>query len=1162
MRIHELNLIRYGKFTDRRLELPARERDIHFIVGPNEAGKSTLRAAIGDWLFGFPARAPRAAFLHPMPELRLGGVLEDREGKRPPLAFHRSKGNKNTLRTPEDGILPDASLVPWLGSLDDNAFRRMFALDHDGLVKGGADILSASGDLGQLLFQSASGLEHLGKTLKSLEVEADALWGPRKSGTRAYYQALEAFEQAQAHLKQNLLRSKDWKAQHTALNETAQHLEDARQQHARLQARIRHLQCLRRVQPLLSEFEQLEIRAQNLLDETGSRPPRLPEDAAQTLNRAREALARIQPARLRHQAMLEEQQTILAGLHCAPDLLERSAEIQEMEAFRLQYRAHRTDILKRQEEIRIEKQRLRERATGLQWPETEWEDIARRVPAKSVRTRLQQLLLRRAHLLNRQQQTAADALRQRQLIEVQEAEWSALEEIKIEAELASALEQALTLGDTEATQEKHKQQCRELREALEAALTGLGAWRATPAELLAMMPPDTATLQQVLDEQRHALQEEKALQATLQDKKAEIEQGRAEIEQLVRTFNPVSAEQVQAARTRRDALWQQMSETPTRFSELQPAFEEALNEADRLADERTDRLQHDAERHSRSLKLELATRALQTREAEAQTCAERLRAWQPAWEALLGSAGLPGLPPELILPWLKQRETVLDLSTRLRELEQAGQDHEAKVLELRQRLWFSLEPSARLKQDEPPSLAVCVKAARVHCSEAEQTRGRRELIGRQLQEARAEWTVLEQSAQRANEDWQAWVTSWQDALLAAGYPDSTLPDRIEAELESLAEIEQMLEKIRALQTERVDRMQADLDGLETSTQQLARQLGLDPEGQSAEMLLAELMRLLKNAEQAQADWKRAQEKMREAREALAQMDEQEADIQAQCAPLLSLAACQTLEELGTAIAFSDRQRQLDLQREKLQADLREAGDGLSREILTAELSGQPPGAIAEELLQLESQSQTLLNEIAHLSNRFGAQKSAFDRFAGSEEAAVAEACKQEALARMVQAVEQYWPLQLSSRLLRWSMDRFRENRQGPMLARASACFRTLTLQSFSRLLVEGEGTSLRLIGVREDGRTVEVDGLSEGTRDQLYLALRLAALDMQREQGLVFPLIADDLFINFDDTRTAAGFEVLGELSRHTQVLFLTHHDHLVPLARKVLGEELNVVML
>jgi len=114
------------------------------------------------------------------------------------LAFDRTKGNKNTLRTPDDAPLPDSVLQSWLGSLQVQAFNRMYALDHTTLVEGGAGILSASDDIGRMLFQSASGVEHLGDALQKLQVEADAVWAPRKSGTRAYYQALEAYEAAHA----------------------------------------------------------------------------------------------------------------------------------------------------------------------------------------------------------------------------------------------------------------------------------------------------------------------------------------------------------------------------------------------------------------------------------------------------------------------------------------------------------------------------------------------------------------------------------------------------------------------------------------------------------------------------------------------------------------------------------------------------------------------------------------------------------------------------------------------------------------------------------------------------------------------------------------------------------------------------------------------------
>ena len=203
-----------------------------------------------------------------------------------------------------------------------------------------------------------------------------------------------------------------------------------------------------------------------------------------------------------------------------------------------------------------------------------------------------------------------------------------------------------------------------------------------------------------------------------------------------------------------------------------------------------------------------------------------------------------------------------------------------------------------------------------------------------------------------------------------------------------------------------------------------------------------------------------------------------------------------------------------------------------------------------------------MDQIASLSNEFGAQKIAFDALDGTDQGARAEAQRQEAIAAMADAAERYLRLQTAARLLKWSIDKFRETKQGPMLSKASTIFNGLTMASFSRLLVDSEGETPRLFGVRPSGEQVDVTGMSEGSRDQLYLALRLAALELQVEQGFSMPLIADDLFINFDDRRTAAGLKVLGDLSRNMQVVFLTHHDHLVPLAKEVLGADLNVVQL
>jgi uncharacterized protein YhaN len=85
---------------------------------------------------------------------------------------------------------------------------------------------------------------------------------------------------------------------------------------------------------------------------------------------------------------------------------------------------------------------------------------------------------------------------------------------------------------------------------------------------------------------------------------------------------------------------------------------------------------------------------------------------------------------------------------------------------------------------------------------------------------------------------------------------------------------------------------------------------------------------------------------------------------------------------------------------------------------------------------------------------------------------------------------------------------------------------------------------------------VGIEGMSEGTVDQLYLSLRLAAVENIVAGGLKMPFLADDLFINYDDARSKAGFVALGELARHTQVLFFTHHEHLLKVAEEALAPD------
>lgn len=85
---------------------------------------------------------------------------------------------------------------------------------------------------------------------------------------------------------------------------------------------------------------------------------------------------------------------------------------------------------------------------------------------------------------------------------------------------------------------------------------------------------------------------------------------------------------------------------------------------------------------------------------------------------------------------------------------------------------------------------------------------------------------------------------------------------------------------------------------------------------------------------------------------------------------------------------------------------------------------------------------------------------------------------------------------------------------------------------------------------------LEVSALSTGTRDQLYLALRLAALEQFIDRRGPLPLVLDDLFVHFDDERTAAGLAVLDQVADQAQVLLFTHHEQVAKQAADVIAAD------
>jgi uncharacterized protein YhaN len=174
--------------------------------------------------------------------------------------------------------------------------------------------------------------------------------------------------------------------------------------------------------------------------------------------------------------------------------------------------------------------------------------------------------------------------------------------------------------------------------------------------------------------------------------------------------------------------------------------------------------------------------------------------------------------------------------------------------------------------------------------------------------------------------------------------------------------------------------------------------------------------------------------------------------------------------------------------------------------------------------------------------------------------AVAE--REAAAAQMHLVLERYLELSVASELVTAAMATIRAEQQDPLIQRASEFFATTTLGEFSGIEtdIDERGQPI-VVGRRANGGIASVATMSDGTRDQLFLAFRLASLENYARATEPLPFIADDVLVHFDDDRSRSTLNLLAEFGRTNQVLLFTHHRAIRDFAEPLVATGLaNIV--
>jgi uncharacterized protein YhaN len=156
--------------------------------------------------------------------------------------------------------------------------------------------------------------------------------------------------------------------------------------------------------------------------------------------------------------------------------------------------------------------------------------------------------------------------------------------------------------------------------------------------------------------------------------------------------------------------------------------------------------------------------------------------------------------------------------------------------------------------------------------------------------------------------------------------------------------------------------------------------------------------------------------------------------------------------------------------------------------------------------------------------------------------------------RLADALDRWRVLTVCGMMLGSVRDYYEREHQPQALREASLFLQRLTSGRYTRVWTPLGEPALRVDD--SAGTSLRVEVLSRGTREQLFLALRLALVNAYARRGVQLPLVLDDVLVNFDVVRAKAAALVLRDFAKQGhQILIFTCHEHIAKIFKNLKAE-------
>ncbi len=1147
MRFERIDLTAYGHFTDKTLDFSDPAKTLHVIYGPNEAGKTTLKNAIEELLFGYHGQT-KFNFKHPYPMMALGATITNTAGAR--LQFVRKKRQRgNDLFNLANEQMPATALTPFVGGLTRDVYENQFCLSRQSMIDGSMEIANGSGEVGENLYNAALGNTSLPEIIARLEKQRDELFTPT-ARNKPLNAAILAFEAQRQAARAVIVRPDEW--QHI-VNERDKLAGEIAEINCRVGSAAALTGLLTSLRACYPNYDRLRgARAALAGAADGPRmAPGVVAAATRLLEDLEEVEREISRCELRIARLIG-----MIGPERVDPLIEQRALTDGLKGRVESYRKGRADLQER--DLKGHARRNAEdaqRHLDTVWPGLELAEARKRAIPAGAQTRGNALVLDVVRLTEQCRVAAgteSDLLDQIADVDGELAELPAVRDLDaLRAAVAAAAAEPRLDGEAGEAE-------RDATQTAKAATTGLAALGRFPGSVIDLV---LATLPLAATVDRHV---------GIVDALHGREQRNAERTEAARNEHAAAGEQLDAmaresqirtladltvARADRDGRFDALAgrwRAGATFAELDSAagdYQPAVLAADRIADT----LRNEADRVARVALLEAkrdAASAELARLAEELTAiATEREAARVAWEAEWAPLGVAPLPPTEMRAWITAASDV----RRQAGAADAAAATRDELVNRRAGLRTMLVDSLTTVVCEIPAgsmIEPVLGLARRLLADADALEATRARFT--ADKARHGRTLLKHrhDTVQAQADLKTVTTAFQEVLGRVWLPTDSPAAVFADTLTAIASFHALDKRARddKARADGIDRDNAAfrddvLAFAQAHAPDLAELAAASPDV-AAEQLNTRLL-----AAQTAFDQRATRlQQIKTEREALAAETDKRELLAADLAPILAQEGI-----IRDALpARLERSRILNAQAQTVATETEhiEIVTGKTLAECDVEYGDRDRAKLDNDLAIAKGEIDSLTGERDRLDPELWGLNDQLRRLDSSSAAADAESALAALGAKVDQDARRWAEVTLALYVLKEQIRQYAEVNQGALITRASHYLNILTDGAYEKLRAVNDGERDVLEAVHQDGRGLEIDALSEGTRDQLFLALRLAALEKYLQEGEPQPLILDDTFIAFDDARTVRAFRALAEIAGQTQVLYLTHHAACVEAAR------------